>query len=552
MYEAFGIDRPQVQVVARAFYRLLEGALEANAADAALELAFFPTRMLARGLRWNRSEPFELMLRYPSIYRLARRYENLPERKELGAAIARRSIDHPIEALDYLVPGAIRHGAARVEVGDSARSSINTALLYLGKAMLDLGDVKGFDEGVRKWKLAIRDEPDEDLGEGRAGPIDSSLLALAFWAAYLSARGRLTDPWPWIRRLRTGWAVQRIVDAVERQLAGPPGLDLADWILEDLPSREVHLLNTTSDLLRALVMLLAISDRPLRLSVGAQLYGHRVEAERAIEWATEMAADEDLASRTRAAGEALVGAFATFAAQERTRIRTAALDQGRLADMPDLIEQSLANEFPFSLLLDVGSVRRVDRQALPADRSQTVHVSVPRRLLTEPRDDVEAEVPTIEKHLTNLVRRGLEHAVVTALEASRPLTRPTASALDRIQHAMARHAPDKPFTHLWLPLDWELRGELAAQGVNLLLPGVPTLALGVAMAEWPKLSDAHLLRLPSALRFTWYVANGRIAHISVTELPEESSPDEPRVDVAVTVAFEVRAMKKWMRRVQVS
>ena len=127
--------------------------------------------------------------------------------------------------------------------------------------------------------------PRESVGTDGGWPADIP-VALAFEVVRQTQDGGLAHPREWLEIIAGAASVADIVRESEAQLAGERPVDLADWVMKDLPSHEAHFIDARSDLIRAMVLMSVYATtpegRPPRVSVGRTLRGYREQVLQAI------------------------------------------------------------------------------------------------------------------------------------------------------------------------------------------------------------------------------------------------------------------------------
>ena len=546
MLEMFGFEPTQTDQVGRAVLRLLEASLDKGAREAAADLTYFPTRMLDRGLTWSAEEPFGLMRLYPTFYARTRPYRAQPQKSEVARLIARLCVIHPTEAIRYVIRAHVRQGRPPPDLVDSAYRSASTALLLVLREIVRDDDAQGFEEGLRRWQDAV------SLGHDEGGVIyaDDGRIALGFHIARAAAHDRDPSPWTWIESLSDGWNVSSSISAAERMLAHGGGLvDLSDWVLEELPPSRAHIIDPSRDILRGLLMVLAALG-PIRadIPIGERLYAHRDDLTAAYSWLRGLPQEEH-----RDAIDALEPWLSTSIANEaerqRSLVRNAPIEHERIAAMGDAIATRLVARFPRSFLEAAASSRRVQRAVWPRHFKLEANVRVPKHFLIS---GATASSLSIEDVVADVLSEQFDDAVVGAFNAIPVRYSQRTPTLRRIEAAIARSVKrGVPVTHVLIPLDWRLRGELAARGIatGALSSEVPIPALGTQLVEWPRLGDAFLLRMPMAMEFDQYVVGGREVAVDVGESAQLEPDDEPMLTLHAMTSIRLRLRRRWISRV---
>jgi hypothetical protein len=332
-----------VDAIQRAVYDLTEAALQTEALEAVRTLLFYPSHVVGNAVTW----------RAPAYLRLA----SLPQHFYVAIATSscsdtfrRRVLELPwlylVETLTYSLAlrGHPYVANPNQEALSAARWAVRRGLVGVLRQTIHQGDLANFREGLRRWRIAERDNGDREETDPFMVPVAVRCpIPLAWEVVRRQSAGALANAGDWLRLAIGDVTLEELVAAVDGQLDGDERLaNLGDWVSFDLPSHEAHYIDDQSDLLRALIVgacLRGESERPVPpIRIGGGLYSVREGFERvlkAIQADAPLLEDafgiDDLAARAAEFADAYRRALAEYERAERDRIRAAAVDPGRVS-----------------------------------------------------------------------------------------------------------------------------------------------------------------------------------------------------------------------------
>jgi len=474
VHEPFALDTP-VATVSRSVFDLMERAIEMDARDSAMAIAYFPVRILRQAVASRASAFAQFLDLYISYYAATSRTTARTDIKEL---VRDRCWRHMIEAMNYILPAAaVRAPRGTPEASYTAGlAAIGPRLISVLKLMVDAQDKVNFEECLRNWRHAERD--DRDSGQPDAYAAFSSSVALGWVIARRYRAGALSDPRWWLERVIGRDDAATVISAVDRQLE-TNSIDLNYWALMELPSGEAHYIDTNSDLVRSLIYSLLIgspSGVAAAFDIGPGLYGIRTRfrelVTESMDASTSLDADlrvSDVLGRLTAIQVAFNEAVSRRERAERDRIRAASIDPQIVADFARAILKARDEGFPRRILEGWAAVHRGGRAfaILPLMGLATLED----KKLVVPSDGVEPDGHFFGEAFGQSLARGELRALLDGLSAlpARHWRQSTVSgriakALDRL-----RQTGLEPNLIL-IPSSWRLWRTLESEGHFLRSP----------------------------------------------------------------------------------
>ncbi len=368
-----------------------------------------------------------------------------------------------------------------------------------------------------------------------SAPVFEDYLVPVLWEAVRAARDdRLVNPEGWIQPLIGAGSPRELVTAAIRYLEGTSAVDLSWRVLRGHEHDGVQVIDTESDLLRVLLLLLAarpVSGRGLEQRLG-QAVRHRQRELNAI--GEEELGETGIANRlgyesgVPAALEFVRAAIRSFEAAEAEQIRSRPVDVERVLRIVISAQRQAESQFPRSMLSNAGALGFTSVEQAMTTRDVTLRM--PKRFLVD--DDVYG-LDSIGEHAGSRLSSIETELLMSLLRTRRGRGMPRGGIVERVQRAMAaitRHGMEP--THVLLPMDsWELARELSLTA--------PTNRLAVELALAYESSQAWVLSLPSAI--SWIVLGDEASWLRWT-IGEDRSPPEAdfEPDVVVTIQEEIQ------------
>lgn len=139
-----------VDAMSRNLVRMARAALRADADDSAAALMFFPVRILRDTTGWHAPGYLRLLNLEATFVYVAQQVE-APDRAR--AATRERAWRYLTEGLAFFVRGFMIRRGLEPEQIDSAERAVSDALLEVLRALLVVGDLENFREGLRMWRI---------------------------------------------------------------------------------------------------------------------------------------------------------------------------------------------------------------------------------------------------------------------------------------------------------------------------------------------------------------------------------------------------------------
>jgi hypothetical protein len=380
-----------------------------------------------------------------------------------------------------------------------------------------------------------------------------TMFPLAWRVARAYRNERLEKPRSWLLATKLVGDVRALVRALETYLGRQEALvDLSDWVLDELPQREAHFIDSDTDSEWAFFLLqlaeMAAGGTPARYEIGPNVYGRR---ESLLAVLADFEARSDRIERDfgltgrgpatiRQLREALESAVATYEARGREATVAADLDPQKTSGFVDAFVRYWQAGFPRQLLTEVGSVRVVDRR-WPRRRFR-IATLVPKDLLIADNGYVE-DTEFLGRNLANAMTHAEARAIAVAVRDVRPTGSGSTFAVrfSRVFKAMAKRGC--PATHILIPYRHEI--EYALVGLGFTYGESPTGRRGlhrdsVWAIGWPEADEDSvlLLDLPGAVSVEQYAsAGGQPLSVQVERIDKEralqlAEPGQVTFDVA--------------------
>jgi hypothetical protein len=526
--EGSGVPFDAIQ---RATYDLTEAALQAGALDALRTLLFHPAHLVAKSVDWKAPA-------YLRIAQLPQHAYTAIMTTDISAALRRRVADLPwlylVETLEFSLPTRGRPYVEDVNTEHlrEARWALRRGLISVLRRTIEHSDIANFKEGLRRWRIA---EEDHERPEGPL--VIRCPIPLAWEIVRRQGSGQLEDAGGWLRLVANDISVPELVAAIEGQLGGDERLaDLGSWVSADLPSHEVHMIDYQSDLLRALLLMVALRldlARPVPpFKIGSHLYSIRDRFDQVV---TEVKGNaprlesayavDRLVDRVDAFAEAHRRAILEHEKAERDRIRQTRIGRDAVSAFGDALRGALAESDLRKALSEFGAIESVvDR---PPRRLRLVGSRlVDKVFFIAPADSSGA------KSIGEMYGRGLSEAeqkqFVRSLAVGRPQAFGARTVTERLLTAvdnMARAGHDE--VAILVPQTWELTSTLESEGKFVRswprpaghlgdLAGHPVYDLGDWTARW-----AAVIARPGAVSLRQYaLPNGESIESEVTEIDD--------------------------------
>ena len=421
---------------------------------------------------------------------------------------------------------------------------------------------------------------------GTASQFALFMIPTAWAIARRFRTGQLAGPLAWIEPLEEGLTPQRILEAVEMYLDRDDApVDLSNWVLSELPSGEVHMIDTTTDLLWAATLLLSLNPEVARdgFTIESYLYGRRDEFKKAMDGVASRLSDGtstlshkvvDGVEQLRRVVEA---ATTEYERAERLRIRDSPLSEEIVQRLTDSLRSTWQGGFIRSLLESVGSVRKADDAPPPK-------ATLGYRLL-ERKDMFIADsrfVPSTGQMIGESLGRGItvsENKQILDRLLAVPLRsyggRNLAATFVAAVKAMA--ATGITATHVGVPVSWKVQQRLVADGLTNETSHADGHVLGevvgVPIVGWSDVppDSAFLLSLPAAVDIAQYDRGGHPVSVMIRaigpaeelELKEQGTTDvegessdtaserlRSRVLIDVFESFQLRVRRRAVRRLR--
>lgn len=422
-----------------------------------------------------------------------------------------------------------------------------------------------------------------DNGGSEAESQTETLFPLVWLIARGVRLGRLADPRDWLTATRFPPDVQRLTETLEGYLGRDnPFVDLSGWVLDELPQREAHFIDSDTDAVWAFFLLLSlsatVSDVP-RIHIGSNTYGRRETltavlnemSTRAAQIDSELRLGDSFASVLVVIRERVEQAVTEYEEADRERVRRAPLSAQKVSAFEAALLRHWESGFPRQLLEAVGSVVREPRPRL--GRRLGISTLVPKDLLIDVNDYVE-DAEFLGRQIASSFSRGEEQAVRQGLRGVKAYKRGATFAARFEAAVRSMKNRGHPPTHVLFPLRWEIELELTRVGFQyeyggkrsgMSRPGL----MAVGWREEPE-QGVLLVRLPEAIQVRQYLADeGSYLSVRVDMLDESRArelvesgrvnlkgiPDEPiqhlqqRARVEVFEHLSLRVARRFVRRV---
>jgi hypothetical protein len=249
--------------------------------EALFNLAYYPIRILRRAIEWRAPAYFSLLDLYPAFYRALA----VADGQLFRQRIADRPWVHLVEALEFVLPLSRPPYAPDSDdtILDAARTALRRSLAEVLRAAIRHRDIATLREALRRWRMA-----EEDVASGEPPPPHVRFaIPLAWEIVRLARSADLTDPGPMFWACVDGIEIDVMVDALRAQLDEDQRfIDLDRWVRLDLPSHEVHFIDSHADLFRAFAIAAAgrldLAAPPTLIKMDRRLYDLREQFEQEV------------------------------------------------------------------------------------------------------------------------------------------------------------------------------------------------------------------------------------------------------------------------------